>query len=148
MSMRKKGKPQVTKCRLRNNDRFVEFDDLIRFKGTYRMREELPYFHELAVQTAAKSYYNDHFKDNQEIFLTKLKDLSFINGFFDMNQEDFEEISNEWHQIVLELVDDFNADDLYEVDEETEVLEINVANISDVFIDLERLIYKKASAYD
>ena len=37
---------------------------------------------------------------------------------------------------------------MYEFDEETEVLEVNVARISEEYIDLERIIYKKATAYD
>lgn len=143
-----KGKPSITKCRLTNNGRFREFDDMVKYKGTYRMREELDYFRELAIQTAAKGFNSLYLRDNQEIFLTKLADLRWINGFNDCTDEDFNAIHNEWHQVVLELVDDFNADDMYEFDEETEVLEVNVARISEEYIDLERIIYKKATAYD
>ena len=143
-----KGKPSIEKCRLSNNNRFSEFDEMIRYYGTHLMRQELGYFHELAIQTAAKSF-NQHFlKDHQEMFLNKLKDLRWVNGFNDVTDRDFENIHNEWHQIVLDLVDDFNADDMYDFDERTEVLEINVSKISKDFIDLERIVYKKARAYD
>jgi hypothetical protein len=69
-----KGKPSITKCRLTNNGRFREFDEMVKYKGTYRMREELDYFRELAIQTAAKGFNSLYLRDNQEIFLTKLED--------------------------------------------------------------------------
>lgn len=140
----KTSKGEVEKCRLSNANRFREFNDLVKINGTFRMREELNWFHEIAIQTAAKGMNPLHLKDGQELFQTKLAELRWVNGYNDVTNADFERISDEWHQVVLELHDDFDADDMYDFDERTEVLEINVASFNSDFINLERIIYKKA----
>lgn len=143
-----RNKPRIEKIRLRNNGQFVDFDDTIRFLGTYLMREELEFFHELALQTAAKGFSTEVLRDNQEIFVNKLQGLRWVNGYNDCSDSDFYKITDDWHQAVLDLVDDFREDNIYDYDEETEVLEINIASFSKSFIDIERIIYRKASAYD
>lgn len=137
-------RPQVEKCRLTNANRFREFDSLVKVNGTFLMREELRWFHETAIMAAAKGFNNLHLKDTQELFTRKLSELRWVNGYNDVTDSDYNRISDEWHQVVLELVDDFNADDMYDFDERTEVLEINVASFDPSFINLERIIYQKA----
>lgn len=141
--MRQKLKLDREKVRLSNNGRFRDFDETVRFRGTHLMRNSLHHYHELAVQAAAKSFYSPNLIEHQEMFRDKLHSERWVNGFNDVTEEDFNLLYDEWHRVVMELIDDFDTHDMYEYDHVTEVLEINVARVGDQFIDLEVTIYER-----
>ena len=136
-------RPKIQHVRVHASS-FRDFEDAIRFKGTHHMQRELSWFKEMAIQTAAKSFNERELRDNQEIFIGKLTELRWVNGYNDVDDLDFSEIQQLWHRLVLDLVDDFNEVEIFEHDDRREVLEVNVAKFTDHYIDLERILYSRA----
>lgn len=143
MDSSKLPKPKLEHLRLETPD-FQELFDAVRFKGTHLMRNEMGWIIEMAVQTAAKSFKPSELRDNQENFLTKMQELRYVNGHNDVEDLAFSEIQQLWHRVLLDLVDDFNELEVFDYDEKREVLEVNICKITDRYIDLERILYKRA----
>lgn len=136
-------KPKIEHIRL-ESDSFSALEELIRYRGTHHMRNELHWMKELAIQTAAKSFSEQDLRENQENFLVKLQTLRYVNGFDDVADLDFSEIQRTWHSLVLSLVDDFLELKVFDYDENMYVLQINVVKFTDRYIDLERTLYRRA----
>lgn len=127
-----------------NTPRMKDLYDAVRYHGTHVMRNEFNWIREMAIQTAAKSFKTRELADNQENFLRRMQDMRYVNGFNDVEEIDFSTITQLWHDVVMQIVDDFNDVDVFDFDESREVMEINVAKITEHHIDLERLLYKRA----
>lgn len=143
MGMSRSTKPKIEHCRVDAPD-FSELFDAIRFNGTHHMRNEWEWIKSIAIQTAAKSFNSIELRDNQEIFLTKISDLRYVNGYNDVDDLAFNEIQQLWHQVVMDMVNDFNEFEIFDYDHREYVLEINVGNVTERHIDLERILYKRA----
>lgn len=139
----RKIRPKIEHYRVNAPD-FRDLGDLIRYKGTHIMRNEMKWVKEITIQTAAKSFNSRELKDNQENFLVKMQDMRFVNGHNDVDDLSMSEIQQEWHRTVLDLIEDFNEVEVFNFDEERYVMEINVAKITEHHIDLERLLYTRA----
>ena len=100
MGSSRKIRPKIEHYR-ENAPEFRDLEDLIRYKGTHRMRNEMQWIKEITVQTAAKSFSSRELKDNQENFLVKMQDLRFVNGFDDVDDLSMSEIQ----QLVFNLQD-------------------------------------------
>ncbi len=143
MGSNRSPRPDIQHVRLSSTS-FRDLEDVVRYRGTHRMRDEMNWIKEIAIQTAAKSFNEHELRDNQENFLTKIQDLRYVNGYNDVADLDFSEIQQTWHRTVLDLIDDFNEVEVFDYDDGKYVLEINVAKFTDHYIDLERILYKKA----
>ena len=143
MGSSRKIRPKIEHYRV-NAPEFRDLEDLIRYKGTHRMRNEMQWIKEITVQPAATSFSSRELKDNQENFLVRMQDLRFVNGFDDVDDLSMSEIQQLWHRTVLNLIEDLNELEVFDFDEERYVMEINVAKITNHHIDLERLLYTRA----
>lgn len=143
MGRDRNGRPDIENYRVSLPD-FRDLRDAIRFHGTHVMLNEWLWIRELAIQTAAKSFNSEWLRDNQENFLKKMQDMRWVNGHNDVSDYDFSTMTQLWHSVVLEIIDDFNDVDVFEFDEQRYVMEINISKITEHHIDLERLLYKRA----
>lgn len=143
MGHERDSKPKIEKYRVSLPD-FKELREAIRYHGTHVMMNEWSWIQEMAIVTAAKSFNSNWLRDNQENFLKKMQDMRYINGFNDVEEYDFSTITQLWHRVVLDIIDDFNDVDVFDYDEHREVMEVNIAKITEHHVDLERLLYKRA----
>ena len=128
---------------------FRDLVDIVCQRGTHLMKQELNWIKELAIMTAAKSFNSEWLRDNQENFLTKFSTLRYVNGYNDVDDLDFAEMQELWHRSVLDIIDDLNDVDIFDYDNHLYVMEINVIKFTDRYIDLERILHKRAeSPYD
>lgn len=128
---------------------FRDLEDVIRYRGTHHMRQEMHWFKEMAIQTAAKSFNKEWLYDNQQNFLTRLLELRYVNNYNDVEDIDYAQIQHVWHNVVLSIVDDLNEVDIFEYDHNDYVMEINVGKFTDHYIDLERILHERAErSYD
>lgn len=142
MASYKHPKPIIKSFRLQPPDS-RDLEHAVRYRGTHHMAQEINWFKEMAVMTAAQSFNETHLRDNQENFLITLSELRYVNGYNDVEDVDFAEIQQLWHRLVLDLVDDFNDVDIYDYDDNVYVMEIHVRKITDQYIDLDRTLHER-----
>ena len=141
MSKRMIGEPHLHRFEI--GLMFRKFDQLIRFKGTHLMQKEIQLLHKLTFEAAAKSYTDTGLTEIQELFTNKISELRWVNGYNDVSDEDFNEIYTEWTYLVMDLVDDWLENDLYDYDRYTETMDVNIGRITDSFVNVEVIRYKK-----
>lgn len=124
-------------------DAFSDFNDAVRYHGTPAMMQQLELLHKLTFETVAKAFNQQQLKECTENFLEKVKDLSYFNGYLDVTIESSNHIYDVWMDTVFDLQADWVFNGVFEHDENTHTLTVNVGSYRNGVVGLERTLRKR-----